>query len=133
MIAPLFWLALATLHALTQAGAVRALREYVPPDSPEAKQADRGLHVWGTVAYLLPMWLFGPPGAPWVVLARLLVFSPVLNLASGKPAWYVGETARTDRALRWLASRLRWPAERLKLALWLLACGLAAGWALHEK
>ena len=47
------------------------------------------------------------------MLSRVLLFDPVLNMASGAEAFAVGATALTDRALRWLAARLSWPPERL--------------------
>jgi hypothetical protein len=70
--------------------------------------------------YFLPLLL--APGT-WVesVLSRLLLFDPVLNLASGAKASAVGATVLTDRALRWGATRLSWKPERLRLVVWLLS------------
>jgi hypothetical protein len=57
-------------------------------------------------------------GGGVALLSRLLLFDPVLNTSAGEPAFAVGATALTDRALRWLATRLSMQPERLRLVMW---------------
>jgi hypothetical protein len=68
-------------------------------------------------------------GAGVALASRLLLFDPVLNVSAGEPAFAVGATALTDRALRWLALRLGMQLERLRLVVW-VGTVLAAGWYL---
>ena len=59
----------------------------------------------------------------WVVavLARLLLFGPVLNLAAGTSVFSVGQTTASDRALRWLSNKMGMAPEHLRLLLWLVS------------
>jgi hypothetical protein len=84
------------------------------------------LHGLLLAAYFLPLSLASSlRGVGLGVGYRLLLFDVVLNLVSGAPAFAVGSTARFDKALRWLAARLSWLAERVRLVLWLLSIATA--------
>jgi hypothetical protein len=118
----LYWPAAVALMALGQGLLLPAIRR--TPPGPEAKRQSFALHYVLTAVYLLPLVL--APGT-WLeaVLSRLLLFDPVLNLASGAKAFALGATALTDRALRWLASWLSWQPERLRLVVWVGSLMLA--------
>lgn len=65
--------------------------------------------------------------------ARALLFDPSLSLSqswfnhregrAAEPLFKVGTVALLDRALRWLAARLSWPPERLRLVVWVVSLG----------
>lgn len=120
----LFWPVLAVVQALSQGPTLPAIRR--TPAGPEADRQANALHGWGTVMYLLPLplghWLPVPVLA-WALacFTSRFLFDPVLNVSSGRPAGYVGETAWSDRALRRLAPG---NPERLSLVLRL---GVALG------
>jgi hypothetical protein len=118
MLKYLYWPAAAALMALGQGLLLPAIRR--TPPGPEAKRQSFGLHYVLTAVYLLPL-LLAPDTWLEAVLSRLLLFDPVLNLASGTKAFAVGATALTDRALRWLAIWLNWPPERLRLMVWVVS------------
>jgi hypothetical protein len=114
----LYWLAAVLLMAASQGLLLPAIRR--TPPGAEARRQAFALHVLLTVLYFLPV-VLAP--ATWVValLARLLLFDLVLNLAAGEPAFAVGQTAATDRALQWLTARVGWPASRVRAVLWVVS------------
>ena len=130
----LFWPALAVALALLQGPLLPAIRR--TPPGAEANAQRRALHGWGLLSYALPLAL-----APWLPLpwwawlggavGGRLLFDPILNVSSGRPAGYVGQTAATDQLLRRLA-----PAQPERLALLLRATVLlalqATGYLLHH-
>jgi hypothetical protein len=117
MLKYLYWPAAVLLMALGQGLLLPAIRR--TPPGPEAKRQSFALHIVLTAAYFLPLVL--APGT-WLeaVLSRLLLFDPAINLASGVKVFAVGKTAVTDQALRWLAARLSWPPEQLRLVEWVV-------------
>ena len=124
----LYWPAAVLLMAWAQGKLLPAIRR--TPPGREAQLQALALHYVLGVGYLLPLTLAPTLLGGGVALAsRLLLFDPVLNYAAGEPAFAVGATALTDRALRWLAARLSWPPERLRLVVW-VGTILAAGWYL---
>ncbi|MGI4736432.1 MAG: hypothetical protein ACRYG7_14740, partial [Janthinobacterium lividum] len=126
MLAYLYWPLAVALMAAGQGLLLPAIRRTPPGD--EAKRQAFALHYVLIASYLLPIALVP---STWLVavLSRLLLFDPVLNAASGAKVFAVGQTAATDRALQWLAARVNWPAERVRLVLW-LGTLLASGWYL---
>jgi hypothetical protein len=120
----LYWPAAVLLMAWAQGKLLPAIRR-TPPGREAQLQALALRYVLG-VGYLLPLALAPTLLGVGVALAsRLLLFDPMLNTSAGEPAFAVGATALTDRALRWLAARLSWPPERLRLWVWvvsLVAC-----------
>ncbi|MBJ6145755.1 hypothetical protein [Hymenobacter sp. BT559] len=122
MIKYIYWPAAVLLMALGQGLLLPAIKR--TPPGPEAKRQSFALHYVLTAAYFLPLVL--APGT-WLeaVLSRLLLFDPVINLASGGKVFAVGATAATDRALRWLAARLSWPPERLRLVVWVVSLAIS--------
>ena len=102
------------------------------PPGTEAKRQAFALHWLLTVLYFLPLLLVLCLAPHHVIthgiiagLARLLLFDPVLNLAAGDPAFAVGRTAASDRALQWLALRVGWPASRVRAVVWVFSVGVA--------
>jgi hypothetical protein len=130
MLTYLFWPIAVGLMALGQGLLLPAIRR-TPPGS-EARRQALALHYVLVASYYLPLALVP---ATWLAAlgSRLLFFDLVLNVASEKPAFYVGQTAAMDKALQWLATRLNWPAERVRGGLWLLALGLAVAWLLVKS
>lgn len=120
------------------------LREDVPPRRSE--WVDAAMHKLGLVIYALVIAAVGyAVGYDWgllvqAALARLVVFDVSLIAArrwydhrEGRTmgAWFqVGTTAKSDRATRWLASRLRLSPERLRLAGWLFTLAAGVAWLL---
>lgn len=101
-----------------------------PPGS-EARRQGLALHYVLVASYYLPLTL----GLSWLALgvatvSRLLLFDVVLNTAAGVPVFHVGNSALADRLLQRVALGLHWPAERLRLVLWLVcvAGSLLALW-----
>ena len=127
----LYWLAAVLLLAWAQGWLMPAIRR--TPPGAEASRQDKALHWLLTAVYFLPLLLvicLAPhliiSSSIIAVLARLLLFDPVLNLAAGDTVFAVGQTAATDRALQWLARRLSWLATRVRLVLWVVSLLLAA-------
>jgi hypothetical protein len=117
-----YWPVAVVLLGLAQGLLMPAIRRTPPGD--EAKRQDLALHWLLTGCYFLAL-LLAP--ATWLValLSRLVFFDPALNLGAGDAVFAVGSTARFDKALRWLAGCLSWPAERVRLVLWLLSVVVA--------
>jgi hypothetical protein len=124
MLAYLYWPLAVALMAIGQGLVMPAIRR--TPPGPEASRQAFGLHYLLTLAYFLPVAL-APHTWPLALLARLLLFDPLLNLAAGEPLFDVGKTALSDRAFQWLAARIGWPAEHVRFAVWMVCLGLAAG------
>lgn len=131
-LATAYWPAAAALMAYAQGQLMPAIRR--TPPGAEAKRQARALHVLLTVAYFLPLVIvlcLAPHhitrAAIIAVLARLLLFDPALNLGAGDKLFTVGQTAASDRALQWLATKLSWPAVRVRAVLWVV-CLVAAAW-----
>lgn len=133
MLAYFYWPAAVLLMAWAQGLLMPAIR--LTPPGAEAKRQAFALHGLLTAAYFLPLvgvLCLAPHHSIThgiiAVLARLLLFDPVLNLAAGDKAFAVGRTAASDRALQWLALRVGWPAERVRVVVWvvslLAACSL---------
>jgi len=118
MLAYLYWPAAVLLMAWGQGLLMPAIRR-TPPGAEAGRQAF-ALHWLLTTAYFLPLGL-APHTWPAAVLARVLLFDPVLNLAAGDRPFAVGRTAASDRALQWVALRVGWPADRVRLVVWLLS------------
>lgn len=114
----IYWPAAIVLLAWAQGWLMPAIKR--TPPGPEAKQQDVALHGLLTAAYFLAL-VFQPSAWLVAMLSRLLLFDPVLNLAAGDKVFAVGSTARTDKALRWLAGKMSWPPERLRLAVWVVS------------
>lgn len=123
-----YWPVAVLLMAAGQGLLLPAIRRTVP--GPEAKRQSFALHYLLVGAYFLPL-VLAPTTWLVAILSRLLLFDPVLNLADVQPAFAVGNTALTDRALRWVAARLSWPAERVRLVVWLVSLLLAIFLAIH--
>ena len=118
-------------------------REHVP--AARRNWVHAALHYGGVLIYLLLVAYCGYV-ANWhgllgllveASLARALLFDPALNTAR---SWFnhregrawgnlfeVGTTAASDKALRWLAAKLRWPPERLRGLLWVVTGLVAIG------
>lgn len=131
MLPYLYWPAAVVLLAWAQGLLLPAIRR--TPPGAEAKRQAFALHILLGIAYALPLILLTQLHLPGRVvaahavamgLARLLLFDPVLNLAAGDPAFAVGRTAASDRALQWLAARLGWPASRVRAVVWGLSVGV---------
>ncbi|MVN78907.1 hypothetical protein GO988_21470 [Hymenobacter sp. HMF4947] len=124
-------------------------REYVPESRRDWVHA--ALHYGGVIIYLLLVAYCGYVASwhGWVLLlveaslSRALLFDPALNTSR---SWFnyregrawgnlfeVGTTAAGDKALRWLAEKLNWLPERLRLGLWVLSLLLASSWKLLTK
>jgi hypothetical protein len=121
-LADAYWLPAAGLMAYGQGQLMPAIRR--TPPGAEAKRQSRALHGLLTAVYFLPL-VLAP--ATWLtaLLARLLLFDPLLNLAAGDKPFAVGQTAASDRALQWLATKLSWPPERVRGVAWLLSVAAA--------
>ena len=115
------WLAAAALSAAGQGYLMSAIRR--TPPGAEAKQQSFALHILLTLAYAVPV-LLAWQTWPAMLIARAVAFNPILNLTAGRPAFEVGATAWSDRALRRLAPGR---PDRLLFVAW-LACIAAAGW-----
>lgn len=115
----LYWPAAVLLMAISQGLLLPAIRRTPPGD--EAQRQAFALHWLLTLGYFLPL-AFAP--ATWLValLSRVVFFEVTLNLFSGQPAFYVGQTALRDRLLRRLAPNR---PEALSAALQLAALALA--------
>jgi hypothetical protein len=122
MLKLLYWPAAVLLLAWAQGKLLPAIRR--TPPGREAQLQALALHYILGAYYALAL-VFVP--ATWLValLARLLLFDPVLNLSAGDAMFAVGQTALTDRGLRWLATQLSWPPELLRAVLWGLSIGAA--------
>jgi|GEM_PF-2774467 len=129
MIADLYWLPAVLLMATGQGLLLPAIRRTEP--GAEAKRQAFALHWLLTAAYYAPLAL-APRTWSAAVLARVLLFDPVLNLAAGDHAFAVGQTAASDRALQWVALRVGWPAERVRVVVW-VACVAGGGWLVIGK
>lgn len=121
-LATAYWPAAAALMAYAQGQFMPAIRR--TPPGAEARRQAFALHVLLTAVYFLPV-VLAP--ATWLaaLLARLLLFDPVLNLGAGDKLFAVGQTAASDRALQWLAQRVSWPAERVRAVLWVVCLVVA--------
>jgi hypothetical protein len=129
MLRLLYWPAAVLLMGWAQGKLLPAIRR--TPPGREAQLQALALHYVLGVGYLLPLTLAPTMLGGGVALAsRLLLFDPVLNTSAGEPAFAVGATALTDRALRWLALRLGMHPERLRLVVWVgslvVSCWLLA-------
>ena len=103
----LFWPALCIALAGGQGWLLPAIRR-TPPGTTEANQQALALHWLPSAAYFLPLFLCPASVALWqwgllAFAVRVALFDPVLNYFAGKPLFYVGFTAHTDRLLRTLA------------------------------
>lgn len=127
MLAYLYWPAAVVLLAWAQGWLMPAIRR--TPPGAEARRQDKALHWLFTAAYFLPLVLSTTSEmlrqALWALASRLLLFDPVLNLAAGDKVFAVGQTAASDRAVRWLAQRLNMQPEHLRVLLWGLCLVLA--------
>ena len=136
--------ALYTILSGAQQGIITWLfREYVPPARTDWIHA--ALHYGGVLIYLLlvgwAIYLTPNPSLSGVgvlieaTAARALLFDPSLSLSqswfnhregrAAEPLFKVGTVALLDRALRWLAARLSWPPERVRLVVWVASLALA--------
>jgi hypothetical protein len=118
----LYWPATVLLLAWAQGKLLPAIRR--TPPGREAQLQALALHYVLGAYYLLAL-VFVPTAWLVALLSRLLLFDPVLNASAGEPVFAVGVTALTDRALRWLAARVGWPAERVRLWVWVGSVGVA--------
>jgi hypothetical protein len=119
-----YWPAAVLLLAWAQGKLLPAIRR--TPPGREAQLQALALHYVLGVSYLLPLTLTPTMlGVGVALLSRLLLFDPVLNKSAGDAAFAVGQTALTDRAIRWLATKLSWPPERLRVVLWVVCLALA--------
>ena len=140
--------ALYTIMSGAQQGIITWLfREYVPLARTDWIHA--ALHYGGVLIYLLLVVWIAYVGSwqHWNSLlieataARALLFDPSLSLSqswfnhregrAAEPLFKVGTVALLDRALRWLAARLSWPPERLRLVVWVGSLLLATLGALY--
>jgi hypothetical protein len=130
MLPYLSWPLAVVLLAWAQGWLMPAIRR--TPPGAEARRQDKALHWLLTAAYFLPLvvvlW-YAPHNSIThgiiAGLARLLLFDPVLNRAAGDKVFAVGQTAASDRAIRWLAQKLGMQAEHLRALLWGLCLVLA--------
>ena len=99
-----------------------------PPGS-EARRQALALHYILVASYYLAL-VWQPSTWPYAVGARLLFFDLVINATSGKPLFFVGSTAGADRAIQWLASKVKQPADRVRFGGWLLCVVGASCWLL---
>ncbi|MDO7888249.1 hypothetical protein [Hymenobacter cheonanensis] len=130
VLAYLYWPAAVVLMAAGQGLLLPAVRR--TPPGAEARRQSFALHGLLTAVYFLPVVLvlcLAPHDSIRhgiiAVLARLLLFDPVLNLAASDRPFAVGQTAASDRALQWLAQRVGWPADRVRAVVWVLSVGVA--------
>lgn len=103
----LFWPALCIALAGGQGWLLPAIRR-TPPGTTEANQQAMALHWLPSAAYFLPLFLCPASVALWqwgllAFAVRVALFDPVLNYFAGKPLFYVGFTAQSDKLLRTLA------------------------------
>jgi len=126
VLACLYWPAAAALMAWAQGLLMPAIRR--TPPGGEARRQAFALHWLLTGAYFLPL-VLAPSllGGGVALAARLLLFDPALNLAAGDRPFAVGQTAASDRALQWVALRVGWPAERVRVVAWVV-CVAGSGW-----
>ncbi len=147
MVALLF--ALYTILSGAQQGIITWLfREYVPESRKDWVHA--ALHYGGVLIYLVLVAGVGYHlSQAWLVvlieavLLRALLFDLCLSLSQswfnkreGRAAellFKVGTIAAGDRAIRWLAAKLNWKPDQLRLVLWLLSLLLATYYLLHFK
>ena len=130
MTALLYWPAAVLLMAWAQGWLMPAIRR--TPPGAEARRQDKALHWLLTLLYLLPL-VIVLRYAPHLITShgimagssRLLLFDPVLNRAAGDKVFAVGQTAASDRAVRWLAHKLNMQPEHLRALLWGLCVVLA--------
>ena len=118
----LFWPIFTALLAVGQGLLLPTLR--LTPPGDEAKRQAFALHWLLLAGWAWPLWLL-PGSWPVAAACRALLFDVLINVASGKPAFYVGKTAATDKAMQAVAARLGWPADRLRAGAWVLAAGAA--------
>jgi hypothetical protein len=119
----LYWPLAVMVLARAQGLVLPAIRR--TPPGAEAEQQDVALH------YLLTIFYFGAlvfVPSTWLIalLSRLLLFDPVLNKSAGVAAFAVGQTALTDRAIRWAADKLSMEPEHLRCILWVVCLVIAA-------
>jgi hypothetical protein len=122
-LADAYWMPAAGLMAYAQGLLMPAIRR--TPPGAEAKRQAFALHWLLTAVYFLPLVVvlcLAPHHVTRAtiiaVLARMLLFDPLLNLGAGAKLFAVGQTAASDKMLRRLAERLGWPAERMRTLLW---------------
>ena len=120
-----FWVVATSLSGIAQGWLLPAIRR-TPPDGPEARRQGWALHGLLLASWACPLAL-APGSWPAALAARAVLFDPLLSLAAGDPLFGVGQTALSDRALRWAAARLNVRPERLRGGLSALAAA-AAGW-----
>jgi hypothetical protein len=114
-----YWPAAVLFIAWAQGKLLPAIRR--TPPGREAQLQALALHYMLGVAYFLPLTLNSSLlGVGVALLSRRLLFDPVLNKSAGDAAFAVGQTALTDRAIRWLATKLNWPPEHLRGILWVV-------------
>lgn len=111
-----FWLAFTVLMALMQGLLLPTLR--LTPPGKEADTHDLALHKVGLVAYFLPVALTLTWGAFVIAaLTRFALFDAVANAASGTQLFYVGNTAKSDKFLRWVSGKTGVPVTYLSAVL----------------
>ena len=122
----LFWPLFTAFLAVGQGLLLPTLRS-VAAGSPEATRNNFALHGLLLAAWAWPLWLL-PGSWPVALACRALLFDPLINIASGKPAFYVGKTAVSDKALQAVATKTGLGADRLRAVLLLVAAGGAVAY-----
>jgi hypothetical protein len=124
-VADAYWLPAASLMAYAQGVLMPAIRR--TPPGAEARRQAFALHWLLTAVYFLPVMLVP---ATWLlaVLARVLLFDPLLNLGAGDTVFAIGKTALSDRGTRWLANLLGMSPASTSFILRLAIVGLLGAW-----
>jgi hypothetical protein len=112
----LYWVSFTALFAAMQGLLIPSLRNTTP--GKNANIHDFALHKIGFVAWLLPVLLL----PSWLhiaiaLLVRVVVFDFAVNYAAGDKLFKVGQTAKTDKLLHWIAGKLRISAPALSASL----------------
>lgn len=106
----LFWIAFTALFAHGQ-GLLIPWFKQVSEGSTMAKKHSFALH-----GVFVAVWMF--PISPWcliipwwqvctmAILVRFAMFDVVLNYAAEYAPFHVGQTAKTDRLLQWIAAKI---------------------------
>lgn len=115
MLAYRYWPVAIGLMALGQGWLPPAIKR--TPQGSEARRQGIALHYVLVASYYWPLVL---TPATWLLAigSRLLLFNVILNTAANIPAFHAGDTALADKLLQRVATRLGWPAERVRLVGW---------------
>lgn len=103
---------LALFIALGLYGALLLKDDKLPEDHADNKRIEFWWHAAGAVVFVLLAYHFGEffgwRYAPFCLACAWLLYAGIVHrIGLGKPFFFVGTTAVTDKAQQWIASKLR--------------------------